>query len=100
MFVVVVVIVVFTNGLLFLSGCRGLPLDLFSSDFLGGDVAQLVDHWTGTPLTQVPFPGVARDFSPRVIPCRLSYGVRTPSCAIACVNICAHVRDPAVCVRV
>ena len=34
---------------------------------------------TGTPLTQVRFPGAARDFSPRVnFQCRLSFGVRTP----------------------
>ena len=49
---------------------------------IGGDVAQLVDHWTGTPPRQVRFPGAARDFSPRVsFQCRLSYGVRTPPCA-------------------
>ena len=39
----------------------------------GGDVAHLVDHRTGTPLTQVRFPGAARNFSPRVnFQCRLS----------------------------
>ena len=48
----------------------------------GGDVAQLVEHRTGTPPTQVRFPGAARDFSLRVnFRCRLSYGVRdTPVC--------------------
>ena len=56
----------------------------------GGDVAQLVERRTGTPLRQVRFPGAARDFSPRVnFQCRLSYGVRTPPCAIA---YCAHVK--------
>ena len=66
-----------------------------------GDVAQLVERRTGTPLTQVRFPGAARDFSPRVnFQSRLSYGVRTPSCAIACINICVHVKDPVVHVRV
>ena len=30
----------------------------------GGDVAQLVEHRTGTSLRQVRFPGAARDFSP------------------------------------
>ena len=30
----------------------------------------------------------------------LSYGVRTPMCAIACVDICAHAKDPVVHVRV
>ena len=32
--------------------------------------------------------------------CRLSFGVRTPPCAIACINICALVKDPVVYVRV
>ena len=67
----------------------------------GGDLAQLGERRTGTPLTQVRFPGAARDFLPRVnFQCRLSYGVRTPPCAIACINICAHVHDPVVHVRV
>ena len=59
-----------------------------------GDVAQLLKHRTGTPLTQVRFPGAARDFfSQRQLSVRLSYGVRTPPCAIACINICAPVKD-------
>ena len=67
----------------------------------GGDVAQLVERRTGTPLTQVRFPGAVRDFSPRVnFRCRLSYGVRTTQCAIACSNVCAHGKDPVVHVRV
>ena len=46
------------------------------------------------PLMQVRFSGAARDFSPRVnFQCRLCYGVRTPLCAIACVNTCVHVKD-------
>ena len=62
-----------------------------------GDVTQLVEHQTGIPLTQVRVPGAARDFSPRVnFQCRLSYGVRTPPGAIACVYICVHVKDPVV----
>ena len=67
-----------------------------------GDVAQLVGHRTGTPPpTPVRFSGAARDFSPIVkFQCRLSYGVRTPPCAIACIYICAHVKDPVVHVRV
>ena len=32
----------------------------------GGDVAQLVERWTGMLLMQVRFPGVKWDFSPRV----------------------------------
>ena len=40
----------------------------------GGDVAELVEHPTVTPLTQVQFPSAARDFSPTVnFQCRLSY---------------------------
>ena len=36
-------------------------------------------------------------FSPGVnFQCRLSCGVRTPPCAIACINICVHVKDPVV----
>ena len=66
-----------------------------------GDVAQLVERRTGTPLKQVRFPGAVRDFSPRVnFQCRLSFSVCTPTCAIACINICAHVKDPVVHVRV
>ena len=39
-----------------------------------GDVARLVECWTGTLLTQVRFPGAARDSSPRVnFLCRFSY---------------------------
>ena len=68
----------------------------------GWDVAQLVEHRTVTPLTQVRFPGAERDFSPGVnFQCRLSYVcVRTPSCTITCINVCAHVKDPVVHVRV
>ena len=44
---------------------------------------------------------MAGDFSPSVnFQCRLSYVVRTPQYAIACINICAHVKDPVVHVRV
>ena len=40
-------------------------------------------------------------FLPRVnIQCRLSHGVRTPLCAIVCIKICAHVKDPVVQIRV
>ena len=38
-------------------------------------------------------------FSQSQLQCRLSDGVRTPPCAVACVNICVHDRDPVVCVR-
>ena len=67
----------------------------------GGDVAQLIEYRTGTPPTLVRFPGAARDFSSRVnFLCRLSYGVRTSPCAIACIHICAHVKNSVVHVRV
>ena len=72
-----------------------------SRGYRNGDVTQLVEHRTGTPLTQVRFPGAARNLSPRVnFQRRLSYGVRTPPCAMACINIYAHVEDPVVHVRV
>ena len=61
----------------------------------------MVEGRTVTPLRQVRFPGAARDFSPTVnSQCRLSFGVRTPSCAIACINICTRVKDPVLLVRV
>ena len=55
------------------------------------------------PLTQVRFPGAARDFLPIVNfqrRRRLSFGVRKPPYAIACINICVHDKDPVVHVRV
>ena len=52
-------------------------------------------------LAQVRFPGAAREFSFRVnFQCRLTCGVCTPQCAIACIKICAHVKDPLVHVRI
>ena len=66
------------------------------------DVAQLVEHRTGTLPTQVRFLGTARDFPPSVnFQCRLSLSVSVqPPCAIACINVCALVKDSAVHVRV
>ena len=67
----------------------------------GGDVAQLLECRTGTPLRQVRSRGAERDFSPRVkFQCRLFYGVCTPLCAIACISFCARVKDSVVHVRV
>ena len=62
-----------------------------------------LEHQTVTPLNQVWFQiaGAARDFfqestfSADSLTC-----VCTPPCAIACINICAHVIDPVVHVRV
>ena len=65
---------------------------VFTVAHVDGDVAQLVERRIGTLLTQLRFPGATRDFSPGAsFQCRLSYGVRTPPCAIACIYICAHV---------
>ena len=50
---------------------------------------------------QVRFPSAARDSSPRVnFHGRLSYGVCTLPCAIACIYISAHVNEAVVHVRV
>ena len=52
-------------------------------------------------LMQVRFPATARDFLPNgKFQCIFSFGVGTPLCAIACMNICAHDKDPVVHVRV
>ena len=78
-----------------------LRLSAGNNSALHGDVAQLVERRTGMPLGRVRFPGAAREFSPRVnFQCRLSYSVCTLLCAIACINICAHIKDPVVHVRV
>ena len=54
-------------------------------------------HATNT----VPIPQCSRDFSPRVnFQCRLLYGVCAPPCAVACIYICEHAKDPVVHVRV
>ena len=66
----------------------------------GGGVAQLIERRTGTPLKQVRFLGAARDFSLRInFQCRL-FGVRTSPCVIVYINICSHVKDHIVHVRV
>ena len=65
------------------------------------DTVRAVSYTHLTLPTQVRFPGAARFFFyPTVnLQCRLFYGVRTPPCAIACIYICAHVKDPVVYVR-
>ena len=61
----------------------------------------MVERRTGSSLTQVRFPDAGRNYSPRVnFQCRLFYGVRTPPYAITCINICAHVKDHVVRIRV
>ena len=64
-------------------------LFLFFTDITSrdGDVAQLVEHGIGTPLTRVRFPGAARDFSPRVnSQCKLSVHPRVQPHASTCVR--------------
>ena len=65
------------------------------------DVGQLAVCRIDTQLSRARFPGAPRDFSPRAnFRCRLCYGVRTPPCADVCINICAHVKNPEVHIRV
>ena len=66
----------------------------------GGDIAQMLERRTATPLRQVPFPGAARIFLPVSFQCRLSCGVRTLPCAVAHINVCERVKDHVVHVRV
>ena len=74
---------------------------IFLSGTKTGDVAQLVKHPTVTPLMQVQFLVVARDFSPRVkFQCRFSYVCPHTPCVIAYMYICAHINNPVVHVRV
>ena len=69
---------------------------------MGGDVTQMVEHGTGTLPTQVRFPSAAKVFF--FLPSQ--HSVQTlavsvhPPCAIACVYVCAHVKDPVVHARV
>ena len=56
-----------------------------------GDVAQLVEHRTGTPPPQVRFPGAARDFSPRVnFQCTLVWRPYTPVRNRLHLHLCAR----------
>ena len=72
----------------FLSPFPNVPCASMYNAPVCGEVAQLVGHQTDMLLTQVRFPGAARDFYPGVnFQRRLSYGVRTPPCAISCINI-------------
>ena len=65
------------------------------------DVARLVRASDRHAADGGSIPYEARDFLLRVnFQCRLSFGVRTPPCSIACSNICAHDKDPVVHVRV
>ena len=78
------------------------PWQLVNHCGLGMQLSWL-EHRTIMPLMQVRFPSAARDFSSRVnIQYMLSSFtcVCTPLCAIACINVCAHIKDPVVQVRV
>ena len=82
---------------------RAICLKCIDKKGWDGDVAQLAEHRTGTPPTQVRFPGAARDFLPESTFSADSLTVSTPHphpCAVACIYICAHVKDPVVHVRV
>ena len=65
-----------------------------------GDVTQLVERLTGTLLTKVQFPCAARHFSPGQLSVQTLSVSRTLTCAVACINICATVKDHIVHVRV
>ena len=85
------------------SYCGGLHVPVDDQLVTGGDVAQFVQYRTGTLPTQVRFPGADRQgiflqkstFSAD----SSTVSVHNP-CAIACIYICVHVKDPVVHVRV
>ena len=58
-----------------------------------------LEHRTVTPLTQVRFPGAARNFSPRLnFQCRLSYVCPyTPVCNRMHLHLCARLRSCSSC---
>ena len=64
-------------------------------------MAQLVKH-TRPACCQFRFDSLVRQgiFLPVNFLSADSYGVNTPLCAITCINICAHVKDPGVHVRI
>ena len=66
-----------------------------------GDVTQLVERWIGTPLTQVRFLRYGKGFfsQSQLYSADSLMCVRTLPCAVAWINICAHVKDPVVHVR-
>ena len=67
---------------------------------VGGDVAQLLEHQTSTPLVQVRLLVWQGILLPESTFSADSYGVHTFLCAVACIKICAHVKDPVVYVTV
>ena len=79
------------------------PLCMVNSHtFAGVGQAQLVTasdrHAADEGLIPPGWQGI---FLPRVnFQCRLSFSVHTSLRAIACINICAHIKDPVVYVRV
>ena len=61
-------------------------------------IAQLVEHPTeklGIMLMQIWVLDAPRDFSPRVsVQCRHFCCLYSPLCAVACIDICVHVKNP------
>ena len=58
------------------------------------DVAQLVEHWTGLLPTQAPFPGAARNFSPRQLALQtLLQCPYNPVCSCMHLNLCTRQRS-------
>ena len=72
---------------------------LLSGQFTHVDVAQLVEHRTGTLQTQVRFPDAARDFSPGVtFRCKLSYvWPYTPARNRMLLHLCARLKSRSPC---
>ena len=66
----------------------------------GGDESQLTECLIGILLMQVQFPGAARDFSHGQFSAQTHHSVHKLLCAITCINICVHVKDPVAHVRV
>ena len=66
----------------------------------GGNVARLVEHQTSTRPTQVQIPVVAKDFSPSQLSVQALLRCPYTPCAIAYINLCTHIKDLVVYVRV
>ena len=64
---------------------------------VGGRGCRSVGTASDWHANEIRFPGTARSsFLSESTFCADSCGVRTPPCAITCINICAHVKDPTV----
>ena len=80
-----------------------------ASKFVFRDWVEPIDPITGRGYSSVgtasdrhaaeagSIPRCGKGFSPRInFQCRLSHGVRTSPCAIVCIYICEHAKDPVV----